>query len=39
MTEFLTAYSPELFAVFVILFACVMAFPAISFVLRNWRGK
>lgn len=37
--DWLAAHSPELFAVFVVVFACVLAFPAISFVLRNWRGE
>ena len=31
--------SPELFSAFVVFFACVLAFPLISFVLRNWRGE
>ena len=39
MTEFLAVHSPELFATFVVLFACVLAFPFFRFVLRNWRGE
>jgi len=37
--DWLAAHSPELFAVFVVLFAFVLAFPFFSFVLKNWRGE
>ena len=39
MTEFLAIHSPELFTCFAILFACVLAFPFFSYVLKHWRGE
>jgi len=38
VTEFLAIHSPELFAVFVVVFCCVLAFPALSFVF-GWGRK